>query len=329
MPIIMGDKAVCDTKLEGGLLRACALSWAAAAAPCLVDPSSVVLDVFGLDVTSGLAGVNQPAGGFFQLVAALGSLEVALLLCLASGSIFSAALRARLTAGATLAAASAAGTFAAACATGLEVNDPWAVAAVLTLSVVTAGTALRPVLRESTPSELMELVTSDLRSLVGAAGETPQRGGSGSLLPSFYQSSAVASAVVGAAFMFSPVSPLAVETAELPATYLARADLGVVFAFVLAPTQFALLDAVRQGALAERATRLLNVLTACAILLLDACGNSQVRRQGELLEAFAADASALDTTRFDVNTTATFYAALLVAVVYLFQAVAAQRAEEA
>ena len=58
--------------------------------------------------------------------------------------------------------------------------------------------------------------------------------------------------------------------------------------------------------------------------ILDSCGNSQVRRQEVLLEAFNADASALDTSRFDVNTTATFYAALLVAIVYLYQGVTAK-----
>lgn len=331
----MGDKAACEAKLDGGLLRACAVSWAACAAPCLLDPSAVVLDVFGLDVASGLSGVSQPAGGFLQLVAALGSLEVALLVSLASGtSAFDAALRARLTAGTVLAATSTTGTFAAAWATGLAINDPLAVAAVLALSVVTAASALRPVLRESSPSDLVELVGSDARSLFIGDGsadeESPsQRGGSASLLPSFYQSSAVASVIVGAAFMLSPVSPLAVDTAELPATYLARADLGVVFAFVLAPTQFVLLDAVRQGKLAERSTRLLNALTASAIVLLDACGNNQVRMQEVLLRDYAADASTLDTTRFDLNTSATFYAALLVAIVYLVQAVTAQQPEEA
>ena len=139
-----GDKTACLEKLDAGLLRACALSWVALAAPCVLDPSAVVFDVFGLDVATGLNGVNQPAGGFLQLVAALGSLEVALLLLLASGEVFDSVLRARVSTSAVLGALGVLGTFSAAEATGLAISDPAPVAAVLALSVVTGGTALRP-----------------------------------------------------------------------------------------------------------------------------------------------------------------------------------------
>ena len=43
----------CVDKLDRGLLRACALSWAAISAPLLLDPSAVALQVFGLDVSGG------------------------------------------------------------------------------------------------------------------------------------------------------------------------------------------------------------------------------------------------------------------------------------
>ena len=71
---------------------------------------------------------------------------------------------------------------------------------------------------------------------------------------------------------------LAVYEVELPVTYLARADFGVFIALLLSPVQFALYRAAREGALAERMPRLLNLVCAAAICLLDGCGNAQVRR---------------------------------------------------
>ena len=93
-------------------------------------------------------------------------------------------------------------------------------------------------------------------------------------------------------------------------------ELGVVFSLVLAPTQFALFKAASEGALGARPARTLNVVTAAAIALLDTCGNSQVRAQ----EVLVSGVEGLpDTSRFEANTTAAFYTALLVAVVYLVQ----------
>ena len=45
----------CEQQLDRGLLRACALGWAVVAAPVLLQPDVVTLDVFGLDV-SGYGG---------------------------------------------------------------------------------------------------------------------------------------------------------------------------------------------------------------------------------------------------------------------------------
>ena len=63
------------------------------------------------------------------------------------------------------------------------------------------------------------------------------------------------------------------------------------------------------------------MLCVASIVLLDACGNAQVRLQ-EVLVAGMGDLP--DTFRFEANTTAAFYTALLVAVFYLFQGLSAK-----
>lgn len=140
-------------------------------------------------------------------------------------------------------------------------------------------------------------------------------------MSNFYRSSALASVVVGGAFLLSPISPLAVYDAELPVTYLARADFGVYIALLLAPVQFELYRAARKGDLGSPNAKVLNLLCAASIVLLDACGNAQVRLQ-EVLVAGMGDQP--DTFRFEANTTAAFYTALLVAVFYLFQGLSAK-----
>ena len=122
--------------------------------------------------------------------------------------------------------------------------------------------------------------------------------------------------LVGGAFLFSPVSPLAVYEAELPVTYLCRAAFGVYLAFLLSPVQFALGRYAADGELRDGAARRLNLLPAAGIVLLDSVGNSQVR----YLEVLTAGSTSLpDTFRFEANTTAAFYTALLVAVYYAAQ----------
>lgn len=284
----------------------------------LADPSAVALDVFGLDVTGGY-GVQQPAAGFLQLAGTLMPLESALLLLLSSGMLESTETRARVSASVTLAGVGVVGTGTAALATGLTVAQPAAVALVFALSILSGVTVLRPLLRESSAEELSELFTADARELL--QGGTNEDDADGNLLSAFYRSSALASIVVGGAFMLSPVSPLAVYEVELPVTYLARADFGVFIALLLSPVQFALYRAAREGALAERMPRLLNLVCAAAICLLDGCGNAQVRAQ----EVLVAGMEGLpDTFRFEANTTAAFYTALLVGLVYLVQGVGAK-----
>ena len=308
----------CVDKLDRGLLRACALSWVAVAVPLLVDPSAVALDVFALDVSGGY-GVQQPAAGFLQLAGTLMPLESALLLLLSSGTLNSLETRARVSASVTLAGAGVLGTGAAAIATGLTVVQPAAIALVFALSIVSSATVLRPLLRETSARELGELFAADARELL--QGSAADDGTGGDPLALFYRSSALASVVVGGAFMLSPISPLAVYEAELPVTYLARADFGVLIALLLSPVQFELYRAAKDGALAARVPRLLNLVCAASICLLDGCGNAQVRMQ----EVLVAGMDGLpDTFRFEANTTAAFYTALLVGLVYLVQGVQAK-----
>ena len=198
-------------------------------AALLLDPSGVALDVFGLDV-SGTYGVQQPAAGFLQLAATLMPLESALLLLLASSVLEEASseMRARISAAIILAGAGVMGTCAAATAGGLNVVDPAAVAAVLALCVVSGASVLRPLLREQSPAEIFSLYSADFRSLLPSAGGSSSGSGddaTGDAIALFYRGSCLASIVVGGAFAFSPISPLAVYEAEVrwsPLTHYCR-----------------------------------------------------------------------------------------------------------
>ena len=311
----MGTPVECEQQLDRGLLRACALGWAAVAAPMLLQPDIVTLDVFGLDVSGGY-GVEQPAAGFLQLAGTEFALEAGLLLLLAS-DVLQPQQATRVGTAIVFAAAGSAGlvgAYSAAASTGLTIVEPAAVSAVLGLSAARAASALRPLLREQSARELASSCAIDARALV--LGESDEDGSAAPASSSFYRLSALASVVVGGAFLFSPVSPLAVYEAELPVTYLARADFGVYICFLLAPVQCALYRAAAERALAAPTARLLNLACAAAIVLLDGCGNAQVRMQ----EVIVAGVDGLpDTFRFEANTTAAFYTALLVAVVYLLQ----------
>ena len=322
-------------KLDRGVMRACALSWASIAAPLLIDPSAVALDVFGLDVAGGY-GVEQPAAGFLQLAGTLMPLESALLLLLASSALTEVESRARISASVVLASAGVIGTLVASYGTGLQVEEPLAIGAVLSLCAISANGVLRPLLRESSADNLRELFIADARTLVLGEASAPaavtatnakfgrrQRRDvapapaiSSPIISNFYRSSALASVVVGGAFFLSPISPLAVYEIELPVTYLARADFGVYIALLLAPVQFELYRAASRGTLGTPNAKMLNLLCAAAIVLLDGCGNAQVRAQ----EVLVAGMDGLpDTFRFEANTTAAFYTALLVGVFYLWQ----------
>ena len=320
------------SNLEKNWLQGCAVSWLVVAAPLLLNPSEVALHVFALDV-AGTYGVQQPAAGFLQLAATLMPLEAALLQLLASSTLDEAAVetRARLSASVVLAAGGALGACVAAASTGLTVVDPAGLAVVLALCGASAVSVLRPLLREISTDELSALAASDTRSLLGQDTSAPaQRGKSRAIAPAaaadspldlFYRSSAIASLVVGGAFALSPISPLAVYEAELPVTYLARALFGVYIALLLSPIQIELYTAARRGELGRRSARRLNLLCAASIGLLDGCGNAQVRAQEVLVEGIE---SLPDTFRFEANTTAAFYTALLVAIVYLVQGLGTQ-----
>ena len=131
-PPTMGTPVECEQQLDRGLLRACALGWAAVAAPLLLQPDAVTLDVFGLDVSGGY-GVEQPAAGFLQLAGTEFALESGLLLLLAS-DVLQPQQATRVGTAIVFAAAGLVGAYSAAAATGLTIVEPAAVAAVLGLS---------------------------------------------------------------------------------------------------------------------------------------------------------------------------------------------------
>ena len=64
----------------------------------------------------------------------------------------------------------------------------------------------------------------------------------------FYRSSTLTGLLVGASFIFSPLSPIALfDTPEAPATHLFRQELGIYICFLLAPVQTALYRAAKAG----------------------------------------------------------------------------------
>ena len=274
-----------------------------------------------------------------EITAPLFPLEGVLLLALASSTIaLSAEDRARV--GGTLCFTSlgSLATFGLASASGLAVTNPVVYAVV----VLTAATAFLGSRATSAMAEPLALFKSDARGLVGQGADADGEGSRASAaagpvsVSNFYRSSTITGLLVGAAFIFSPTSPIAVFETEAPATHLMRQDLGLYIVALLCPIQCALYRAARDGSLGEASTRALNTATGVAIALLVLDGKMQVDIGSELFKQLPADsplvalvASAGDASRPEANTTAAFSVGFLVALVYLYQAAFNKDGQEA
>jgi len=220
-----------------------------------------------------------------------------------------------------LTSAGVAATFAIGVASGLPVTNGAAVGGVVALALATAALGWSAGSAVEKPLELYKRDAQDLVSV-----ESPLDLFNANDVSTFYRSSTLVGLLVGSAFAFSPVSPIAVFDEELPVTHMLRQDVGVFIVALLSPIQAALFRAARDGTLGEQMTRQLNTLTGVAISLLVLDGKAQVEIGTAAFGALPPDSplralvASGDPSRPEANTTAAFSVGLLVACVYLYQA---------
>ena len=100
-----------------------------------------------------------------------------------------------------------------------------------------------------------------------ALNEASEKGG---YLERYYKLSFWASMIVGGAFAFSPLSPLAIVNEFTPSSQFLQRAFGLGTVFMLAPAQFVLLDAASRGRLGGGTFKKLNLSVAAAIAGIDA-----------------------------------------------------------
>ena len=159
-------------------------AWLALSAATLYSSKENVANVFGLDQSTFMATVLEPAAGLSELPASLWPLEASLLTALAYGtSAVSPADRGRIGVVLALATASNAAIFINAFAGGLEVTNTLAIEAFATLLVATGASAARALKDADEPFE--EFV-ADVKSITAPAE---------SLQANFYRGSLVLSVI--------------------------------------------------------------------------------------------------------------------------------------
>jgi hypothetical protein len=104
-------------------------------------------------------------------------------------------------------------------------------------------------------------------AVVTNLGERSEEGG---YLEFYYKLSFWASMIVGGAFAFSPLSPLAIVNEYTPSSQIIQRAFGLGTVFMLAPAQFVLLDAASRGRLGGGTFKKLNLSIAAAIAGIDA-----------------------------------------------------------
>ena len=113
--------------------------------------------------------------------------------------------------------------------------------------------------------EAFERVKKDW-AVVTDLGSATDRGG---YLERYLKLSFWASMIVGGSFAFSPLSPLAIVNEYTPSSQFIQRAFGLGTVFMLAPAQFALLDAAQRGRLGGGTFKKLNLSIALAIAGID------------------------------------------------------------
>ena len=158
------------------------------------------------------------------------------------------------------------GAFAQAVATGEVGPSALAVGAVVA-SLTPAGYSGYKAIKEFGPGHdaTWERVGKDFDS-VKKLSENSEKGGK---LELFYKVSFWSSLIVGGSFAFSPLSPLAIVNETAPSAQLIQRAFGLATCFLLAPTQYVLVDAASRGRLGGGTFKKLNLSIAVAIALVD------------------------------------------------------------
>ena len=318
---------------EAPLLKAVSLPYFAYPA-AIVQSRPIIESVFGQPSTTFEDNLREPAAGFLALYSPLGVLEGSLCLALAGAVALSPEDRSRV--GATLAVTSFA-TLAAlffALATGMEVLNAPALAAVVAITATTGALGFRAVDAVDDPVAVYQADAAEL--LPFATQEEPSATEITSL---FYRSSTLVGVLVGLSFLMSPLSPIALfDTPESPTTHLMRQQLGIYIVFLLAPVQAALFRAAKDGTLADATTRATNIVTGLCCCLLVCDGRVQTNAGAEafaklqpgtefydLVTAALGDPAAVG--RAQTNTDAAFTVGFVVSCFYFYQAALAGREE--
>lgn len=158
------------------------------------------------------------------------------------------------------------GAYARAEATG-DVGPSASACAALTLAFAPAFATSVGAIRDFGPGhdETWARVGEDFE----AAKRLGDRSEKGGYLELFYKVSFWTSMVVGGSFAFSPLSPLAIVNETAPSSQLIQRAFGLATVFLLAPTQFVLVDASRRGRLGGGTFKKLNLSIAASIALID------------------------------------------------------------
>jgi hypothetical protein len=321
------------TPFEDGFLRTCAAGWVALCPISIVNAKVTIHNVFGLATDTFQDNLREPAAGFLEITSSLFPLEGAMLLFLATAAAsskvnVSAQDRSRI--GIALAGVSAGtmGTLAlAASSAEFHVTNPALLSSFVLLTLLTGATGL---LATNEVDDPIALYQADASELLTSNTFTPT-----SL---FYRSSVLTGLLVGASFVFSPISPIALFETEGPVTHMLRQDLGIYIIFLLGPVQTALFRAARDDVLGDATTRNLNVVTGLCCMLLVTDGRSQVNAGTKGFSSLQPGSDFYNAVvsqlgdpaavgRSDTNTTAAFSVGLLVAIFYLFNGFALEEKE--
>ena len=253
------------TSVEAAALRGCSAGWAGLAVACYSGPSArqIVQDCFGLATVTFEDNIREPAAGLLELVSPIFLLESILLVGLASGSLLSASDRTRAGGALALTSVGVLSSLAIAVSAGMPIANAAAVSSVSALVALTGVLGARALTADKpTVDEPLDLFLEDARDLLDI--QSPLALFNANDPSTFYRSSTIVGILVGAAFAFSPVSPIAVFDEELPVTHMLRQNVGFFIAFSLCPIQAALFRAARDGTLGESVTRALNTATGIA-----------------------------------------------------------------
>ena len=262
-------------------LAACATGWAALISQTLgVDTSRAVAErVLAIPQRTFEDCVREPIGGLLDLTSVLCILQVALLGLLAAPDVLEGEDRAR---AASAAGLTSIGVFVAGAielASGAPAS-PEAAGVGLLAAATAAASAAAATSAVDAPASLLAADAAALLPFGDADGEDADP-----LVSTFYRGSTIIGLLVGASFIFSPVSPISIFDEESAATLMLRQDFGFYVCFIVAAVEARLFRFAAAGELSAPRAKALNVLAGLVICLLVNDGLAQVKAGTAALQA--------------------------------------------